>query len=156
MSGDEKLVVGHEDPAGPDALAPLEARLAFARSFTPEGHVHALDVSGLQTPDVLSRGARRGSTLLAVGALRDLGEGRFEVTSMHTSEAGRRRGLSCALLEQLVALAEERGTRVLLETGTMAASALARGLCTAFGFTECGPFGDHWSNPNCVCMTRTL
>ena len=150
-------MIGPEDPAGPDALVLLEAHLAFARSCTPEGHVHALDVSGLQTPDVLFRGARRDSDLLAVGALRDLGEGHFEVKSMHTSEAARGRGLARAMLEHLVALAEERGgTRVSLETGTMDAFAPARGLYAAFGFTACEPFGDGWSNPNSVCMTRTL
>lgn len=157
MSGDEELVFGPEDPSGPEALALLEAHLAFARSCTPEGHVHALDVSGLQAPDVLFRGARRASTLLAVGALRDLGEGHFEVKSMHTSEGARGRGLGRAMLEHLVALAEERGgARVSLETGTMDAFAPARGLYAAFGFAECEPFGAYWSNPNSVCMTRTL
>ena len=61
-------------------------------------------------PTSSSGGAREGSTLLAVGALRDLGDGHFEVKSMHTSEAARRQGLGRAMLEHLVALAEERGT----------------------------------------------
>ncbi len=87
MSGDEALVIGPGDPTGPEALALPEAHLALARPCTPEGHVLALDVSGLEGHDVLLRGARRGGTLLAAGALRDLGEGHFEVKSMHTSAA---------------------------------------------------------------------
>ena len=61
------------------------------------------------------------------------------------------------MLEHLVTLAGERGgARVSLETGTMDAFAPARGLYAAFGFAECEPFGTYWSNPNSVCMTRTL
>lgn len=157
MSDDQELVVGPEDPSGPGALALLDAHLAFVRSCMPERHVHALEDSDLLAPDVLFRGAREGSTLLAVGALRDLGDGHFEVKSMHTSEAARRRGLGRAMLEHLVALAEERGgTRLSLETGTIDAFAPARRLYKAFGFAECEPFGAYWSNPDSVCMTRTL
>lgn len=156
-SHEAELVLGPEDPAGAAARAILEAHLAFANACTPEGHVHALDVSGLQVPEVHFHGARRGGELLAVGAIRDLGEGHFEVKSMHTSAAARGQGLGRAMLDHLLALAAEQGgTRVSLETGTMDAFAPARGLYEASGFAECEPFGDYWRNPNSVCMTRAL
>jgi len=48
------------------------------------------------------------------------------------------------------------GTRVSLETGSMAAMAPARALYAAAGFVECEPFADYPGGPNSVCMTREL
>lgn len=160
MSGAEtsdRPVLGPEDPASPEARALLEAHLAFAAGCTPEGHVHALDIAGLKTPDIRFRGVRVGNELLAVGALRDLGDGHVEVKSMHTSAAARGRGLGRAMLGHLLELARQGGaTRVSLETGTMEAFGPARALYAAHGFAECEPFADYWRNPHSVCMTLRL
>lgn len=154
---DHSLRIAPEDPRSADARVVLEAHLRFAAGCTPEGHVHALDVEGLVGPEIQFRGARRGGALVAVGALRDLGEGHFEIKSMHTLVAERGRGTGRAMLAHLLDEARARGARrVSLETGTMDAFVPARALYAAFGFAPCPPFGGYWENPHSVCMTLAM
>jgi putative acetyltransferase len=151
------LVVAVDDPRTPDVRALLVRHLAHAREVTPAGHVHALDVDRLVDPSVVFFSARRGRELLGVGALRELDPGHGELKSMHTVEAARRAGVGRAMVEHIVAVADERGyERVSLETGTMEAFAPARALYIAIGFTPCEPFGDYTANEHSVCMTLAL
>jgi putative acetyltransferase len=108
-------------------------------------------------PISCSRGRRRGSELLAIGALRHLDTGHGEVKSMHTAPAARRSGVGRAMLTHLVGVARERGyQRVSLETGSMAGFAPARALYASAGFTECGPFGGYSASPYSIFMSLAL
>ena len=120
--------------------------------------MHALDLEALLAPTITFFGMRDGKgTLLAVGALRELGGDHGEVKSMHTIAEARGRGIGRAMLDHLLALARDRGyRRVSLETGTMAAFEPARRLYARAGFKKCQPFADYFVSPNSVCMTLEL
>ena len=146
-----------DDPTVPDVVALLDEHLAFSHEHTPPGHVHALDHSGLEAPDISFFSIRERGELLGVGALRRLDAAHAEIKSMHTAAAARGRGVARAMVQHLVATAEERGARrVSLETGTMDAFDPARRLYASMGFVECEPFGDYLPVPNSVCMTLYL
>ncbi len=151
------LVVSREDPRAPDVVALLEAHLDLMRSLSPPEDVHALDLEGLTGPRVAFFAARRGATLLAIGALQDLGGGHGELKSMHTRSDTRRTGLGRVLLSRLLQEARAGGLhRVSLETGTQPEFTAARQLYAAQGFVECGPFGDYAESPFSTFMTRLL
>jgi putative acetyltransferase len=79
------------------------------------------------------------------------------VKSMHTAEAGRRRGIARAMLDHLVGVARDRGlSRISLETGSMPAFAPARSLYLSAGFRPCEPFGDYRPSRHSTFMTFTL
>jgi putative acetyltransferase len=151
------LVIGPEDPGGPDVRRLLAAHLAFARGSTPPEHVHALGSDGLSQTGIVLFGARRDGRLLGVGALRHLDLGHAEIKSMHTSRTARRQGIGRAILDHLLTEAKRRGyRRVSLETGTMEVFAPARALYEERGFRRCPPFGEYGDNPFSVCMTLAL
>ena len=76
---------------------------------------------------------------------------------MHTAIAARGRGVGCALVDRLVAVAAARGARrVSLECGAGETFVPARSLCASAGFTPCGPFGEYMQTPDNVFMTRAL
>src|SRR5215208_3022923 len=141
----------------PRVIALLHTHLVRARSETEPGSAHALDLSGLRSPDVTFWSAWGDDTravLLGVGALKRLSEDHGEVKSMHTAEAVRRQGVGAALLQHIVEAARARGmSRVSLETGSWPYFAPARALYTRHGFVECPPFGDYRADPNSVFMT---
>lgn len=158
MARPPQLRIAGDDPAAPDVAALLLAHLELAHQVTPPGHVHALDGPGLAADDISFYSARMDDgSLAAVGALRDLGAGHFEIKSMHTALQQRRRGVGRAMLDHLVETARQRsGRRVSLETGTMDAFAPAREMYASYGFEVCEPFGDYLPVPNSVCMTLYL
>ena len=158
VSGPLDFSIGADDPTAPDVVALLRAHLDFAHEVTPPGHVHALDSLGLQSDDITFYGARDADgALVGVGALRDLGDGHFEIKSMHTDARVRGRGVGSAMVRYLLdAAASSEANRVSLETGTMDAFAPARELYQSFGFEICEPFGEYMPVPNSVCMTLYL
>ncbi|MBK1689985.1 GNAT family N-acetyltransferase [Rubrivivax gelatinosus] len=61
--------------------------------------------------------ARQGAVIVATGALRPAGAGRFEIVRMSVARGQRRRGVGARVLAALVDAARERGARELvLET----------------------------------------
>jgi len=152
------LVIEVDDPRREDVHALLEEHLRFARSVTRPEDVYALDLDGLVDPSITFFSARLDGELVGVGALKQLDDaGHVELKSMHTALAARRRGVGRALVEQLLAVAAERGARrVSLETGAGEAFAPARSLYASAGFVPCGAFGDYPASSNAVFMTRAL
>ena len=65
-----KLVVNLEAPGKPDVIALLEEHMKDMCDTSPEESVHALDISGLQKPDIMFLTARKSKQLLGCGALR--------------------------------------------------------------------------------------
>ncbi|GAA1125931.1 GNAT family N-acetyltransferase [Nocardioides aquiterrae] len=150
-------MIAAEDPRAADVVALLDSHLELMNALSPPAEVHALDVEALVHPAITFVGYRVEGELLAVGALKDLGDGHGELKSMHTAAAARGLGIGGALVLHLVDLARRRGlTRVSLETGTPEGFAAARGLYARHGFTECGPFGDYVLSPWSTFMTLPL
>ena len=111
-----KVVPGDLDD--PRVRELLRVHLDGMRANTPEGHVFALDLSGLTAPGVSVWTVWDGDDLLGIGALKELDAGSGEVKSMRTDPRHLRRGAGARLLEHLLAEARSRGyRRVSLETG---------------------------------------
>jgi putative acetyltransferase len=146
-----------DDPARADVVALLEEHLRNMHEISPPESVHALDIAGLQSPDITFWTVRDGTTLLGCGALKELDPEHGEIKSMRTPASLRRRGAGRAILRHILQEARTRGYRRLsLETGSMEAFVPARTLYETFGFTYCGPFADYRPDPNSVFMTLAL
>lgn len=150
-------VVGPDDPAAADVQLLLQQHLDFANTHSAPEDVHALDVTGLQIPQITFVSVREAGVLLGVGAIRELDLTHGELKSMHTAAQARGRGVARAILMHLLDLARSRGyTRVSLETGSMDAFIPARTMYASVGFEVCPPFADYWVTPNSTCMTMEL
>lgn len=143
--------------ADPRVLALLEEHLANMHELTPRENVNALDISGLQSPDITFYAAWDGDSLLGCGALKELTPTHGEIKSMRTPAAQRRRGAGRAILEHLIEESRRRGyNRVSLETGSHPAFQPSHSLYRSAGFVSCGPFGSYHETPDNVFMTLEL
>jgi putative acetyltransferase len=143
--------------ADPRVVDLLSLHLSMARAQTAPGSAHALDLSGLQAPEISFWSAWEHGRVLAVGALKRLSTTHGEVKSMHTSEAARRRGIGSAMLRHIIDAARTRGmTRLSLETGTWDYFQPARALYQRHGFVACAPFDTYRPDPNSIFFTRDL
>jgi putative acetyltransferase len=141
----------------PRVIELLHVHLTRARAETAPGSAHALDLSGLRSPDVTFWSAWEEDTLAGVGALKHLSADHGEIKSMHTAESMRRRGVGASILRHIIAAARERGmSRLSLETGSWLYFAPARALYASHGFVECPPFGDYVPDRYSVFMTLVL
>ena len=137
-----------DDLSGPEVADLLADHLASMHQLTPAESVHALDLTGLRTPEVTFWSAWVGADLAGCGALKELSPTHGEVKSMRTSPAYLRQGVAAALLDQVVATARVRGyRRVSLETGSGEAFAPAQALYVRHGFVPCGPFAAYVDDP---------
>ena len=146
-----------DDPARPDVFALLEEHLRSMHELSPPESVHALDVTGLQRPEVTFWSVREQDRLLGCGALKELDPEHGEVKSMRTPQSLRRKGAGRAVLKHIIEEARRRGyKRLSLETGSMEAFRPAWRLYESLGFQYCGPFADYKPDPNSVFMTFVL
>ena len=137
--------IREDDLQGEETHALLALHLAGMRADSPPGHVHALDLSGLLTPDVTVWTAWKGRRVAAVGALKMLPDGTAEVKSMRTHPAFLRQGAARAILETIIAAASARGVRRLsLETGSGPSFEPAVAMYRRYGFRE-GPAFSHYT-----------
>ena len=135
----------------------LRVHLTSARAQTAPGSAHALDVAGLQAPDISFWTIWEADTLLGCGALKRLSVEHGEVKSMHTAQAMRRNGAGSAMLHHIIATARTRGmARLSLETGSWDFFRPAQAFYRRHGFVACGPFADYVLDPNSVFMTLDL
>jgi putative acetyltransferase len=146
------------DPITSTAVRELVAtHLATMHAASPPGSCHALAVEELQSRDVQFWSVWSDDELVGCGALETLSATDGEIKSMHVREGWRGRGLAARILAHLEDAARARGLeRLWLETGSQAAFEPARRLYAAFGYSECGPFGDYTEDPNSTFMTRRL
>jgi putative acetyltransferase len=141
----------------PRVIALLEHHVASARAETARGSAHALDVNALKAPEISFWSGWDADEVVAVGAVKRLGDGHGEIKSMHVSGAKRRTGAGSAMVEHLIAVARGRGmNRLSLETGSWDYFVPARALYAAHGFEVCGPFEGYRNDPNSVFMTRAI
>ena len=136
--------IRRDDLSGEAVRALLAYHLQQMHAQSPPGSVYALDLSGLQRPDVTVWSVWRGEALAAVGALRVLDDGGGELKSMRTHPDFLRQGAAAALLEHIVAAARAAGLhRLSLETGSGAAFEAAQGLYRRRGFRNGPAFADY-------------
>lgn len=122
----------------------LALHLAGMHASSPPGQVFALDLSGLQAPDVTVWSVRAGDEVVGIGALKELGDGGAEVKSMRTHPDHLRRGIAALLLDHIVREARARGlTRLSLETGSGPAFEPALALYRKRGFVNGEAFADY-------------
>ena len=135
----------------------LAYHFSSARAETAPGSAHALDLSGLKSPDVVFWSAWDGKELMGVGALKRLSASHGEIKSMRTVTKHLRKGVARAVLNHIIDEAKRRGyTRLSLETGAMPEFEPARRLYAKAGFSLCQPFGDYVADPNSVFMTMKI
>jgi putative acetyltransferase len=135
----------------------LYIHLTKARSETAPGSAHALDLTGLQSPDISFWTIWEEQTLLGFGALKRLSVDHGEVKSMHTAQAMRGKGAGRAMLRHIIEIARARGmSRLSLETGASEYFLPARALYRSQGFLECPPFADYVLDRNSVFMSLDL
>ena len=150
-----KIVEGGLDDPRVHAL--LAYHFKTARAQTAAGSAHALDLSGLTSPDIRFWSAWDGEDVVGVGALKCLSGSHGEIKSMHTAESHRRRGVGSAMLDHIIANSRQmKLSRLSLETGSWEYFGPARALYKRHGFVECPPFGDYVTDPNSVFMEKVL
>ncbi|MDB5448594.1 MAG: GCN5-related N-acetyltransferase [Phenylobacterium sp.] len=138
------FAIREDDLSGDAIRALLALHLSGMHESSPAGHVFALDLSGLQAPEVTVWSAWDGGELAGVGALKVLGGGAGELKSMRTNPRRLRQGVGAAILEHIIGEARGRGlTRLSLETGSGPAFEPAIALYRKRGFQDGGPFGDY-------------
>jgi putative acetyltransferase len=150
-----RIVLG--DFSDPRVTDLLRIHLTTARAQTAAGSAHALDVDGLQVPDITFWTIWEDETLLGVGALKRLSADHGEVKSMHTAEPVRRMGAGSAMLRHIIAAARACSmTRLSLETGSWDYFRPARAFYARHGFVECPSFADYVPDSNSVFMSLDL
>jgi putative acetyltransferase len=133
-----------DDLSGAPTRALLALHLAGMQANSPAESVFALDLSGLQTPDISVWTAWIAGEIAGVGALKRLGDGSAEIKSMRTHPDHLRKGVAETLLRHIVAEAQARGiARLSLETGSGAAFDPALALYRKYGFVDGEAFSDY-------------
>lgn len=128
----------------PKVVALVRLHLEGMHANSPPGSVFALDLSGLQAPDVSFFVGWDSGEPVVMGALKALDAATGEIKSMRVQPGLAGRGLGAAMLEHLLAVAKARGYwRVSLETGSGEAFEPALGLYRKRGFVHGEPFGDY-------------
>ena len=131
----------------PQVLALLRAHLAGMHENSPPDAVFALDLSGLQAPELSFYTGWHGPALVVMGALKTIAAEAAEIKSMRTHADHLRQGFAARMLEHLLAAAKARGhRRVSLETGSGAAFEPALALYRRYGFVTGPALGDYQEN----------
>jgi putative acetyltransferase len=142
------LIILPGDFADPQVIALLHLHLNDAHDKSPPGTSYALDLSGLQVPEISFFAAWEGGRLAGIGALKTLSADWVEIKSMRTHPDFLRRGVAAAMLTHLLDEARRRGCkRVSLETGDHANFGPAIALYERFGFRFGEQFGDYVPSP---------
>ena len=153
----DALNVAAESPLHPDLDLLFARHQAHCHMDTPPESIHMMDRAALVSPEIAFLVLRDGDRPVAMGALKDLGDGKAELKSMHVLDEVRGRGLAGRLLDALIDTALDRQVQTLwLETGSQDSFAAARALYLRAGFKVCGPFGAYRVDPNSVYMTKRV
>ena len=135
----------------------LRLHLAGMHANSPPGHVFALDLSGLKTPDITVWSVWDGAAICGIGALKQLDGSTGEIKSMRTHPDFLHKGVGRLLLNHIVAQAQSRGLkRLSLETGSGPAFEPALQLYRSRGFLNGEAFGDYVRSPFNQFLHRDL
>jgi putative acetyltransferase len=136
--------VCEDDLSGDATLRLLAFHLSGMHANSPPDSVYALDLSGLKAPGVTVWSFWEEAEVIAIGALKEFGNGSGEVKSMRTHPNHLRRGVATLLLNHITTQAKARGlTRLSLETGSGAAFEPALALYRKHGFVNGEAFSDY-------------
>lgn len=136
--------IREDDLSGAQTQALLRLHLEGMHANSPPGHVFALDLTGLKTPDVTVWSAWSGDAIVGIGALRQIDALTGEVKSMRTHPDHLRKGVAASILEHIIVEARSKGLRRLsLETGSRPAFEAAVRLYRKRGFIAGDAFGDY-------------
>lgn len=139
------MKLGHLDH--PQVRSLLQLHLDGMHGTSPAEHVHALDVSGLQTSDISFWTIWENEDAIGCGALKELSPHHGEIKSMRTHPKHLRKGVAAQLLEHIIQTAKIRGyARLSLETGHGAAFDPALKLYRKYGFKDGPTFADYTAN----------
>lgn len=149
--------IRQDDPSSTEVQLLVAEHLSGMHGNSPPGHVHALAMDGLRSPQVTFWVARTDGVPCGCGALKELDSRTGEVKSMRTRAGFLRCGIGQAILDEIIRTARRRGySRLLLETGTGKAFEPAHALYRRNGFEWCGCFGEYTATDFNVFMARTL
>jgi putative acetyltransferase len=138
------IEIVRDDLSGEATRDLLRLHLQQMHESSPPGTSFALDLTGLQSPDVMVWSGWVGRHIAGIGALKDLGNGCGEVKSMRTHPRFLRQGVAAQLLEHIVRVAQDVGMhRLSLETGTGPAFEPALALYRRRGFVSGAAFGSY-------------
>ena len=138
------FVIRQDDLSGEATRALLALHLSGMHASSPPGHVFALDLSGLQKPEVTVWTAWQREEIAGIGALKALGGRAGEVKSMRTHPDHLRKGVAAAILERIIQEARSRNfNRLSLETGSGPAFEPALALYRKRGFVNGEAFADY-------------
>jgi putative acetyltransferase len=141
------FVVREDNLEGEQTRSLLTMHLAELHANSPPGAVFALDLSGLQVPEVTVWSAWCGDSIASIGALKMLDHVAGEVKSMRTHPGFLRIGAAAAILERIIKTARSRGLRQLsLETGSGPAFEPALAMYRSRGFVNGQAFSDYQQN----------
>jgi len=145
------FVIRPDDLSGQQTRALLALHLAGMHENSPPEAVFALDISGLQAPEVMVWSAwdetGEEPRIASIGALKLLADGTAEVKSMRTHPAYLRKGAAGAILETVILGARERGImRLSLETGRGAPFEPAIAMYRRRGFENGASFSEYAPN----------
>ena len=140
--------IRRDDLSGDNSRALLALHLQGMRSNSPPESVYALDPSGLRSAGVHVWSVWEGEAVVAIGALKEMGDGTGEIKSMRTHPDHLRRGASRRLLDHIIAEAVALGlSRLSLETGSGEPFEPALALYRSRGFVNGEPFANYRPSP---------
>jgi len=96
-------------PEDPEVEQLIAFHLSDMISNSPAESVHALNSSGLASPDITMFGAFENETCLSIGAVKTLSPRSGEIKSMRTKTEAIGRGLGKAILKHIIETAKQRG-----------------------------------------------
>ena len=134
-----------DDLSSESVRALLELHLKGMMENTPADNVFALDLTGLQQPEVTVWSGWDQPNLAGIGALKQLDDGLTgELKSMRTAPDYLRKGVGAALLECIISYATSLNfKRLSLETGSGSSFDPALSLYRKRGFINGYAFGDY-------------
>jgi putative acetyltransferase len=141
--------IREDDLTGQEIQSLLAFHQADAIAKSPPGTSYALDLTGLQGPDITLWSAWSENALAGCAALKHMSAIQGEIKSMRTAPDFVRQGVASQMLLYIIQIARNRGYRTLcLETGTNAAYAPAVALYQRHGFMSGPVYGDYIAGPH--------
>ncbi|MEG0483100.1 MAG: GNAT family N-acetyltransferase [Acinetobacter sp.] len=122
----------------------LRIHLLGMHETSPIENSFALDLTGLQKPNIQFYTLWQDDVLLACGAIQELSPTHAELKSMRTHPEHLRKGAATQILQHLLHIAKlNQYQKVSLETGTHASFEPAITLYKKFGFSKGEAFSDY-------------